>query len=139
MELVVISRATCNPGHKILEFYNILGQIRWPQIKENLISSIANFVYKLSHKLPSNLRLRILGNKEILEKPQIWVDTVKTDTKLFFYCPVLLDHSILFQMICLGLPEQGNFLYLPGPVSFQLQFFDIFNNSKAFLWTSAKI
>ena len=27
----------------------------------------------------------------------------KTDTKLFFSCPVLLDYSILFQIFCPGL------------------------------------
>ena len=36
-----------------------------------MISSIANLVYEL----PNNLRLRILGNKEILAKSQIWVET----------------------------------------------------------------
>ena len=39
-----------------------------PQVKRNVISSIANMVYELPHELPNNLRLRILGNKEILGK-----------------------------------------------------------------------
>ena len=43
-----------------------------PQVNGNLISSIANLVYEL----PNNLRLRILGNYEIVEKYQIWVDTL---------------------------------------------------------------
>ena len=30
-----------------------------------------NLVYELSHNLPKDLRLRILGNHKILEKPQI--------------------------------------------------------------------
>ena len=33
-----------------------------PQVKRNLISSMANLVYELSHTLPNDLRLRILGN-----------------------------------------------------------------------------
>ena len=41
-----------------------------PQVKRNLISSIRNFIYKLPHKLLNDLRLGILGNKEILRKPQ---------------------------------------------------------------------
>ena len=45
------------------------------QVKRNLISSTANFVYKLHHELPNDLRLRILGSYEILEKSQIWVGT----------------------------------------------------------------
>ena len=40
-----------------------------------MISSIANLVHELPHELPKDLRLRILGNKEILEKSQIWVET----------------------------------------------------------------
>ena len=46
-----------------------------PQIKQNLISSITNLVYELSHGLPNNLRLRIIGNQKILEKSQVWLET----------------------------------------------------------------
>ena len=122
-----------------------------PQVKGNLIFSIANLVYELPHELPNDLRFRILGNWKILEKFQIWVDTqpsaqspfknlqiavkknAKTDTKLLFSCPVLLDYSILFQIFCLRLSEQANFRSLLSPVPFQLQFFNIFYNFKAFL------
>ena len=41
-----------------------------------MISSIANLVYELPHKLPNDLRLRILGNQEILGKSHIWVETL---------------------------------------------------------------
>ena len=37
--------------------------------------SVANLVYELPHELPNDLRLRILGNKEISKNYQIWVDT----------------------------------------------------------------
>ena len=57
----------------------------------------------------------------------------KTDTKLFFSCPTLLAHSTFFQRFFPGLYEQAYFLSLLGPVPLQLQFFDIFYNSKAFL------
>ena len=46
-----------------------------PQVKQNLIFSIANLKYKLPHELPNDLRFRILGYYKILEKSQIWVDT----------------------------------------------------------------
>ena len=36
---------------------------------------MANLVYELPHEFPNYLRLRILANKEILGKPQIWVET----------------------------------------------------------------
>ena len=35
-----------------------------PPIKQNLISSILNFVYELPHKFLNNLSLKIFGNKE---------------------------------------------------------------------------
>ena len=62
-------------GHNIVELYNVLIQTRLTTSKMNLLSSIANMVYELPHKLPNDLRLRILGNKEILGKSQIWVET----------------------------------------------------------------
>ena len=45
------------------------------QVKQNVISSIAKVVYDLPHELPKELRLRILGNKEMLGKSQIWVQS----------------------------------------------------------------
>ena len=65
----------CNSGHNILELYNILVKIDSPQVKRNLIISIANLVHQLPQELPNDLRFRILGNKEILEKSQIWMDS----------------------------------------------------------------
>ena len=44
------------------------------QVKRNVISSIVNLLYELSHDLPNDVRLEILGNKEILGKSQIWVE-----------------------------------------------------------------
>ena len=58
-----------------MELYNILVEIRLTASKTNVVSSIANLVYKLPHELPNELRLRILGNKEMLGKSQIWVET----------------------------------------------------------------
>ena len=40
-----------------------------------MISGTANLLYELPYELPNDLRLRILGNKEILGKSQIWVET----------------------------------------------------------------
>ena len=45
------------------------------KVKRNMISSIANVAYELPHELPNKLRPRILGNKEILRKSQLWVET----------------------------------------------------------------
>ena len=42
-----------------------------PQVKGNLISSLANLAFELPHELPNNLKLRILENQEILQKSQI--------------------------------------------------------------------
>ena len=40
-----------------------------------MIFSIANLVYELPNELPNDLGVRVLGNKEILGKPQIWAET----------------------------------------------------------------
>ena len=40
----------------------------YPQIRRDLISIIINLIYELPLELPSDLRLRIFGNYEILEK-----------------------------------------------------------------------
>ena len=40
-----------------------------------MISSTVSLVYQLPDELPNDLRFRILGNKEILEKSQIWMET----------------------------------------------------------------
>ena len=39
-----------------------------PQVKRNVISNKANLVYELPYELPNNLKLKILGNKEMLGK-----------------------------------------------------------------------
>ena len=64
-----------NLVHNILELYNVLRQTRLTTSKTKRVSSIANLVHVLHHELPNELRLRILGNQEILEKSQIWVET----------------------------------------------------------------
>ena len=46
-----------------------------PQVKRYLISGITNSVHELSHELPNDLSLSILGNQKILEKCQMWVET----------------------------------------------------------------
>ena len=40
-----------------------------PQVKQNFMS-IKNIIYKLPGDLPNDLRLRILGNKKMVEKYQ---------------------------------------------------------------------
>ena len=49
------------------------GRFHSSQVKQNLKFSIRNFTYDLTHMFSCNLSLRILGNKEILGKPQICV------------------------------------------------------------------
>ena len=91
-----------------------------------MIPIIGNHLYKLPQELPNDLR--ILGNKEILGKSQIWVDTypsaqspfqklnlpiavkkhAKIDNKLFSSCPVFLEPSSLFQIFCCGLQLLGH-------------------------------
>ena len=41
------------------------------QVKRNLLHSIKNLIYDFLHELMNNLRVRILGNYEILRRSQI--------------------------------------------------------------------
>ena len=45
------------------------------QVKRELISTMKKFVYELPQELPSDVKLRILGDQEILGKSQNWVMT----------------------------------------------------------------
>ena len=64
-----------NLGQNCLELYNALKQTRLPQVKRNVITSKAKMVYECPHELLNDLVLRMLGNKEILRKCQIRVET----------------------------------------------------------------
>ena len=61
----------------IIFWYFLIIQLRSesPKVKRYLISSITNLVHELPHELPNDFRIRILGNQEILEKCQMWVET----------------------------------------------------------------
>ena len=64
-----------NHGHNILELYNISIQTRLTTSKTKRDIQYSKLVYELPHELPNDLRLGILGNKEMLGKAQIWVET----------------------------------------------------------------
>ena len=53
-----------------MELYNVIVLIRFATSETKLVSSVTNFVYKLPHELPKDVRLRFIGNKEILKKSQ---------------------------------------------------------------------
>ena len=74
----------CLPFKFMCAFTKILVMMFWnfimfqyksdlPQVKQKLVSSTKNLVYKFPHELPNNLRLRMLGNQEIIKKSQIWL------------------------------------------------------------------
>ena len=92
-----------------------------------MISSIINLVHELPHDLPDDLRRRMLGNKEIIGKSQIWMQTkasakstpqklnspnssqtarAEVDAKPPLPCPIPPDPSIPLQIRPPGLPEQ---------------------------------
>ena len=83
----------------------------------------------------SGCRLQVAGSSKT--KLDIWYN--KPDIKLFLSFSVLLDICILFQMFCPKLSEQASFWSQLRPVSFKLQFLDIFYNLKAFLQSLIKI
>ena len=59
---------TDNHGHNILELYNILIQTQLTTSKIERALQYSKPGIRVPHELPNDLRLRILGNKEIVEK-----------------------------------------------------------------------
>ena len=53
-----------------MNHFHILKWLDSPQVQWYMKSSAKSIVYKLPHKLLNNLRLRILGNSEIIGKTQ---------------------------------------------------------------------
>ena len=94
-----------------MKHFKILVWFDSPQVKWYMKSSTKDIAYELPYELPNDLRLRILGSSEIVEKTQKWVVADPTtqspfrkknfgtsDQKLhknkyqnFLSCPVLLD------------------------------------------------
>ena len=70
-----------------------------PQVKWNLIFNIINLIYKLPHELLKDLKLRMLGNEEILEKSQNCMGTqssVQAPLRYVFLALVLKKYAIKF-------------------------------------------
>ena len=63
-----------NLGHNILKLYNVLVQIRLTTSKTERGIHYRKFGIRVVSRAANDLRLRILGNKEILRKYQIWVE-----------------------------------------------------------------
>ena len=95
------------------QFTVLLSKFDLPQEKKGLITIIINFVYKLVHELPSDLRIRALENWETIGISQDWVRKQHSDLSLlqksisynnnkklvkFLFHLILLDflNSILF-------------------------------------------
>ena len=109
-----------NPGH-ILELYNILVQIRFTKSKRKLDIWYSKLGIRLASQVVEQLKTLDFRKYQknikfgwthglvvrLPSRTQTLRITVKkhtkTDTKLFFSCPVLLDYSILFQIFCPGL------------------------------------
>ena len=53
-----------------MKYFHILKWLDSPQVQWYMKSSAKSIVYKLPHKLLNNLRLKILGNSEIIGKTQ---------------------------------------------------------------------
>ena len=63
-----------NPGHNILELYNVLVQVRFATSKMKIDIWYNKFGLRVASRLQNNFS-RILGKKEILEKSRNWMKT----------------------------------------------------------------
>ena len=125
-----------------------------------MASSIANLVYKLPHELPNDLRLRILGNKEISVKSQSYVDTQpsaqtpfqklnvgnsspKINTKVYKFVSKFLDLSSFTRLLKRkrnsSFTRENQFWSQVRPVSLKLCFFFGLYIIKAFIQILWKI
>ena len=93
-----------------------------------MISSIANLVYDLPHELPKDLRLRILGNKDIIGKSKIWVgiepSAQSSFQKLNFGNSSQKTHKSRFQ-IFLVLFSLTGFLYFVSNILSRIKALDM--------------
>ena len=125
-----------------------------------MASSIANLVYKLPHELPNDLRLRILGNKEISVNSQSYVDTQpsaqtpfqklnvgnsspKINTKVYKFVSKFLDLSSFTRLLKRkrnsSFTRENQFWSQLRPVSLKLCFFFGLYIIKAFIQILWKI
>ena len=125
-----------------------------------MASSIANLVYKLPHELPNDLRLRILGKKEISVKSQSYVDTQpsaqtpfqklnvgnnspKINTKVYKFVSKFLDLSSFTRLLKRkrnsSFTRENQFWSQLRPVSLKLCFFFGLYIIKAFIQILWKI
>ena len=125
-----------------------------------MASSIANLVYKLPHELPNDLRLRILGNKDISVKSQSYVDTQpsaqtpfqklnvgnsspKINTKVYKFVSKFLDLSSFTRLLKRkrnsSFTRENQFWSQVRPVSLKLCFFFGLYIIKAFIQILWKI
>ena len=63
-----------NLGHNILRLFDVLRNFLSPQVKQIVIISNKHGIYWLPNELPNDLRVRILGNQEILSRSQIFIE-----------------------------------------------------------------
>ena len=57
-----------NHFHNVSRLFDVLPNFPSPQVKRCAIITYKHGIYKLRHELPNDLKLRILGNKEISGK-----------------------------------------------------------------------
>ena len=105
-----------NPGHNISELYNILVRVRFTTSKTKRDIQYSKLIIRVAERLKT-LNLRKLGNiRKIsslgghtasclvcLQEIRLCQQQLKNTQKQIFSCPVLLDFSILFQILCPGL------------------------------------
>ena len=95
-----------------------------PQVKQNLITNMKNFVYKLHRKLPNYFKTQDLSKLGSIRKISIWVKTqslihsfvssnkiltVVVKMQVNPHIRFLLDFVIYFQIFCPTLFQQTNF------------------------------
>ena len=107
-----------------------------PQVKRSLKFTIENIVYEFPHKLPTDVKLRKLGNIRFLPKNKTLVkyrkNTEKITSKVLvlsnFACFLLFFPNTLSKVLYIN-----KILFIIRPGLLKLEYFSMFYNFKVFL------
>ena len=129
-----------------------------------MISSLANLVYKLPPELQNDLRLRILGNKKILGKYQIWVEkqpsnqsllkklnfgsnsqktcksryqtflVLSSFTGFLYFVPNILPRIVIFEIFCQFFDQKVMVMIKKKKITFQILFYQVSDTMSSSLY-----
>ena len=148
-----------NPGHNILELYNVLVKVRSPKAKTEFHIQCKEHGIRVASQVTEPLETQLLRNWKYIRKisnlggnslvPSLSSKNntmvipfkiyAKADVKSFQFCPILLCFLNFFIIFYPGLSEQSHLCSYLLPVFSKLKYFDIYYRFNVFLQFLMKI